>query len=527
MVTTPSNICEEPYYFDANAALNVVHFFEKELKHIKGEWACKNVKLETWQKEFLMEVFGWKETATGNRKYKVVYLEIPRKNGKSFIASGLGLYLTLADNEGGAEVVSAAVDRDQARIVFDTAKQMVFMNPKLKKYAEPYQRQIIVRKTASVYKVISADAFSKHGLNLHGIIVDEVHAQKNRELIDVLKTSTGARRQPLEIYITTAGHDRNSICYELHSYAKKILDGEITDETFYPLIFSADEEDDWTKEKTWKKANPNYGISIKKDYLERECKRAQELPSYENTFKRLHLNIWTEQETRLIPMKKWRDVNETPVDRRMLLGEDCYCGLDLASTKDIAAFVKLFPNEEMNTVFVLPRFWIPRERMMQKIKHDKVPYDVWEKQGLITVTDGEIIDYGVVIKDIQQDAEDFNIKEVAFDPWNAVQLALHLEREGLTMVKCRQNGNNLNYPTKELLAWISAERVLHGGHPILDWMAKNVVGIEDSYGNIRPDKKRSAEKIDGIVALIMGLWRILLNEWEPDLVYKERGLIRL
>jgi len=517
------------YYFDNDAAMNVVHFFERELKHIKGKWAGQNLILEPWQKAFLMEIFGWKRKDNNKRKYRVVYLEVPRKNGKSFIASGLGLYLTLADEEGGAEVVSAAVDREQARIVFDTAKQMVAMNPRLRKHAEAYQRAIIVKETASVYKVISADAFSKHGLNLHGVIVDEVHAQKNRELIDVLKTSTGAREQPLEVYITTAGYDKNSICYELHSYSKRLLDPKdsLEDPEFFPLIFAADEKDDWTKESTWKKANPNYGVSLNEDYFVSECKRAQELPSYENTFKRLHLNIWTEQETRLIPMDKWRAVSEIAVKEEHLIGEECYCGLDLSTTTDITAFIMCFPNAEKNKMMVISKFWIPRERMIERIRRDKMPYDVWEKQGLITVTEGERVDYSIIRKEINELGDKFAMKDIAFDPWNATQLALQLEEDGFEMVQCRQTASNLSYPTKELLAWVCEEAVLHGGNPILDRMASVVVGLEDSSGNIRPNKKKSAERIDGIVGLIMGLWRILVTQNEPDLVYKERGLIKL
>ena len=521
---------DSDYYFDSQTALRVVDFFERELTHVEGEWAGKPVVLEKWQKKFLMEVFGWKRKSDDLRKYRSIYLEIPRKNGKSFLISGLSLYLLLADNEGGAKIVSAAADREQAKLVYNTSLQMVFQNEKLSKMTVPLQRAISVPETNSNFKAISAEAYSKHGLNLHAMLVDELHAQPDRELVDVLKTSMAARRQPMEIYITTAGYDKDTICYEMHTYAKAVAAGKIKDPSFYSLIFAAENDDDWTSPETWKKANPNYGVSVKENYLVRECQIAQDVPAYENTFKRLHLNIWTEQETRFIPMELWRQTDNIPVEMKHLQGEPCFAGLDLSSTTDITAFVMCFPNPEFDKMQVIPKFWIPRAKVDHILKFkstDGLPYDQWEREGLINVTEGDVIDYDVVRRDINEYSDLYNIKEIAFDPWNAMQLALQLEHDGIEMIKCRQSTANLSYPTKEMLSWISGQKILHGGNPILDRMASMVVGIEDSNANIRPDKKKSKERIDGIVAMIMGLWRILLHQQEPELVYKDRGLIKL
>jgi len=281
------------YWFDKQAADDAVWFFENCLTHIKGKWAGQPLLLAPWQGQFIRDLFGWKRK-DGTRKYRTAYVEVPRKNGKSTLCAGIALLLLFADNEPGAEIYSAAADRQQAGIVFSVAKEMLARSADLAGMANAYQSSIAVPATASSYRAISADAFTKHGLNSHGVIFDELHAQKNRELWDVLTTSTGSREQPLVVAITTAGHDKHSICWEQHDYAVKVRDGVIDDPAFLPVIFAADEEADWTDEKVWQQANPNLDISLSRDYLRAECKRAQEVPAYENTFRRLHLNQWTE-----------------------------------------------------------------------------------------------------------------------------------------------------------------------------------------------------------------------------------------
>ncbi len=334
------------FFFDKQAATMAVNFFERLLVHTKGEWSGQRFKLEDWQREqIICPLFGWKRKQDGTRRYRTAYIEIPRKNGKSTLAAGIGLFLLFADGEPGAEIYSAAADRDQASIVFDEAKRMVEQSHELGKRAEPYKRSIVVPSTYSVYRVLSAEAFSKHGLNAHGIIFDELHAQPTRELWDVLTTSSGARRQPLTVAITTAGFDRQSICWEQHEYARQVLEGVIEDPSFFAYISAADEDEDWLDEDVWRRANPNLGVTVKLDYLRNQARKAEQTPAYQNTFRRLHLNQWTQQETRWLDLQAW-DRCAAPVNAKLLEGSICYGGLDLASSSDIASFVLCFPPEK-------------------------------------------------------------------------------------------------------------------------------------------------------------------------------------
>ena len=373
----------DEYYFDRKAAGVVVKFFEKLLKHVKGEWAGQPFILQDWQKKEIIEpLFGWKRASDGSRKFRTAYIEIPRKNGKSTLAAGIALYLEFADGEQGAEVYSAAADREQAAIVFDLAKEMVEMAPQLDKRSESFKRSIIVDETKSVYRVLSADAFSKHGLNAHGVVVDELHVQPNRDLVDVLVTSTGSRQQPLVVFITTAGFDRESICYEYHDYARQVLDGIIDDPSFFAYIAGAEQDDDWLDEEIWYKANPGLDVSVKMDYLRTEAKKAEHVPAYQNTFRRLHLNQWTSQESRWLDINAW-DQCIMEVDPKLMEGAECYAGLDLASTADLASMVLNFPTEEGEDErhAWLPFFWIPEDNMVERVRKDRVPYDAWVRDG--------------------------------------------------------------------------------------------------------------------------------------------------
>ena len=459
-------------------------------------------------------MFGWKRV-DGTRRYRVVYVEVPRKNGKSTLAAGIALYLTFADRENGAQVFSAAADREQAAIVFDLAKHMVERNPQLVGRAEIFRRSMVVPFSASAYRVLSADAHTKHGVNAHGIVFDELHAQPNRNLVDVLKTSTGARRQPVEFYITTAGFDRHSICYEMHEYALKVRDGLIPDDAFLPVIYAASIEDDWTKKATWKKANPGYGVTIKPEYLAAECKRAQEIPGYENTFKRLHLNIWTEQSSRWLPMVRWNECESTHT-RASMLGQECFAGLDLSSTSDLTAFVLDFPRLTLNASgsgvaehVWLAWFWMPEENIAERVRRDRVPYDIWVREGWITPTPGNVIDYDRVRADINALLEQYVIKEIAIDRWNATQLSTQLSGDGFIVVPFGQGYASMSAPSRELEKLVIGGQLDHGHNPVLTWMASNVAVEQDAAGNLKPSKAKSGEKIDGIVAGVMGLARAM------------------
>ncbi|WP_395706995.1 terminase large subunit [Casimicrobium huifangae] len=494
------------FTFDERAAETAVRFFERLLIQSKGEWAGEPFALLDWERHVLREVFGWKR-ADGTRRYRIAYIEVPRKNGKSTFCAGVALYLLEADGEPGAEVYSAAADREQAAIVFDEAKSMVSASPILSKRSQVFKRSITVQSERSVYRVLSADAYTKHGLNAHGVVFDELHAQPNRDLWDVLKTSMGARRQPLMVAITTAGYDRNSICWEMHEYARQVLDGTVEDASFFAYIAAAAPEDDWQDPVTWAKANPGLGVTVKLEYLQEEAKRAAQTPAYENTFRRLHLNQWTQQETRWLSIDAW-DKCAGAVDQVALGGRSCYAGLDLASTTDIAALVLVFPDgEELETYDVLPFFWIPGDNIIARVRRDKVPYDAWVREGLVMATEGNVIDYEAILVKLDELAQRFDIKELAYDRWGATKLIQSLQDRGMNVIPFGQGFASMSPPTKETLNLVLSGRLRHGGNKVLRWMANNMVVRQDPAGNVKPDKSKSTEKIDGMVATIMGIDR--------------------
>lgn len=512
------------YRFDRKAANRVVNYFHKRLVHIEGELAGKPLRLERWQRKLFRRLFGWVKRSDGTRRFRTLYLEVPRKNGKSTIASGLGLYLMHEDGEPGSRVVAAAADREQATIVFDVAKRMVEAAPKLSETLICFKRAIVDHSTASNFLVLSAEAKTKHGKNLHGIVLDEVHAQSNRELYDVLHTSQSARRQPMEVLITTAGFDRNSICYELHEYSEKVNDGIIQDDSFLGVIYAAGPEDDWTKPETWYKANPNLGVSKKLEYMQKECERAKKTPGYENTFKRLDLNIWTEQDSRWLAIDVWDIGGTKKISEEELLGRECYAGLDLASTQDVTAFVLAFPFEN-GIVKVLPYFWIPKDTAAERAKAHRVPYPEWIRDKFIMGTHGNRVDYDFIRLKILELCERFNVREVAYDRWNATQLAGQLEQDGLELIPIGMGFKQMTAPSKELERLVAESKLQHGGHPVLRWMAKNVAIEQNADGEIRPSKKKSNEKIDGIVALIMALDRVTRAAGDSGSAYEERGIL--
>lgn len=520
------------FWFDEAAASRVVNFFSKYLRHTKGRWAGSPFELQDWQRDDIIRpLFGWRRR-DGTRRYRTAYIEIPRKNGKSTLCAGIGLYLLFGDNEPGAEIYSAAADRDQAAIVFEQARSMVEKSPSLLKRCKMYKRSISIPKLGSVYRVLSAEAFTKHGLNAHGIIFDELHAQPHRDLWDVLNTSTGARSQPMMVQITTAGYNRESICWEQHEYARQILEALLEDDSYFAYIAAAGPDDSWTDSATWRRANPGYDITVSAEYLAQECARAEQVPAYQNTFRRLHLNQWTSQESRWLDMRAW-DVCSGPHNwdalPAHLHGREAYGGLDLAKTTDIAAWVLVFPPQDDGLWYVLPRFFIPREGLIERSKRDRVPYDAWVRGGLVLATDGNVIDYDYIQAQIKADGHNYVIKEIAFDRWGATLMSQKLDELGFTMVEFGQGFASMSAPTKELLRLILQREIAHGAHPVLRWMADNVVTREDAAGNIKPDKAKSRQKIDGVVALIMGLDRAVrhFQPPPPPSVYESRGLVIL
>ena len=497
-------------YYDKDAADYAVGFIEC-LCHTKGTWARKPFELIDWQEQIIRDIFGTLKP-NGYRQFNTAYIEIPKKQGKSELAAAVALLLTCGDGEERAEVYGCAADRQQASIVFNVAADMVRMCPALAKRVKilDSQKRLIYLPTGSIYQVLSADVGNKHGFNTHGVVFDELHTQPNRKLYDVMTKGSGdARMQPLYFLITTAGNDTKSICYEIHQKAKDIIEGRKFDPTFYPVIYGADEEDDWTDPKTWKKANPSLGITVGIDKVKAACESAKQNPAEENSFRQLRLNQWVKQAVRWMPMEKW-DKCAFAASEDGLEGRVCYGGLDLSSTTDITAFVLVFPPEDEDDKYmVLPYFWIPEDNLDLRVRRDHVPYDVWERQGFLQTTEGNVVHYGYIERFIEQLGERFNIREIAFDRWGAVQMVQNLEGMGFTVVPFGQGFKDMSPPTTELMKLVLEEKIAHGGHPVLRWMMDNIFIRTDPAGNIKPDKEKSTEKIDGAVATIMALDRAI------------------
>ena len=521
----PTKFMAEGSSYSKEAADYAVSFIEC-LCHTKGTWAGKSFELIDWQEQIIRDVFGTIKP-NGYRQFNTAYIEIPKKMGKSELAAAVALLLTCGDGEERAEVYGCAADRQQASIVFEVAADMVRMCPALIKRVKilASQKRIIYQPTNSFYQVLSAEAYSKHGFNIHGVVFDELHTQPNRKLFDVMTKGSGdARTQPLYFLITTAGTDTNSICYETHQKAKDIIEGRKIDPTFYPVIYGADENDDWTDPEVWKKANPSLGITVGIDKVQAACDSAKQNPGEENAFRQLRLNQWVKQAVRWMPMEKW-DACSFTVNEEELEGRVCYGGLDSSSTTDITAFVLVFPPLDEDDKFeILPYFWIPEDTLELRVRRDHVPYDVWERQGYLQTTEGNVVHYGYIEKFIESLGERFNIREIAFDRWGAVQMVQNLEGMGFTVVPFGQGFKDMSPPTKELMKLTLEQKLAHGSHPILRWMMDNIFIRTDPAGNIKADKEKSTEKIDG--ATIMGLDRAIRcgNDITAS-VYDKRGIL--
>ena len=522
----PTKFMAENAHYDKAAADYAVGFIEC-LCHTKGTWAGKPFELIDWQERIIRDIFGILKP-NGYRQFNTAYVEIPKKMGKSELAAAVALLLCCGDGEERAEVYGCAADRQQASIVFEVAADMVRMCPALSKRVKilASQKRMVYLPTNSFYQVLSAEAYSKHGFNIHGVVFDELHTQPNRKLFDVMTKGSGdARMQPLYFLITTAGTDTQSICYETHQKAKDILEGRKIDPTFYPVIYGAKEDEDWTDPEVWKRSNPSLGITVGIDKVQAACDSARQNPAEENSFRQLRLNQWVKQSVRWMPMEKW-DVCAAPVDAEALEGHVCYGGLDLSSTMDITAFVLVFPPTEEDEPFaVLPYFWIPAENIDLRVRRDHVPYDVWERQGFLMTTEGNVVHYGFIETFIEKLGEKYNIREIAFDRWGAVQMVQNLEGMGFTVVPFGQGFKDMSPPTKELMKLTLEKKIAHGGHPVMRWMADNIFIRTDPAGNIKADKEKSTEKIDGIIALIMAIDRaIRCGNDTSESVYENRGV---
>ena len=523
----PSRFMLPTSHYDKAKADRAVKFIEN-LCHTKGKWAGKRFWLLPWQEQLIRDIFGIVKP-DGYRQFRTAFVEICKKVGKSELAAAVALYLLYADNEPSAEVYGAAADRQQASIVFDVARQMVEMSPALLKRSKlmTATKRIVNYGNSGYYQVLSAEVGGKHGFSVSGLVFDEIHTQPNRQLYDVLtKGSSDARQNPLHFIITTAGTDRHSSAYELHTKAVDILEGRRVDPTFYPVVYGLKDDEDWEDEANWYKVNPSLGYTVDIERLRDAYREAKQNPADEVTFKWLRLNMWVSSTVAWIPDAIFMKGNEE-IDLAALEGRDCYGGLDLSSTGDITALVLMFPpRDEDEKYILLPFFWVPEETIPQRVKAASVPYDIWERQGYLLSTEGNVIHYDFIEKFINDLAEKYHICEIAVDRWNATQMIQNLEGDGFTMVPFGQGFASMSGPTKDFYRLLMEGQIIHGGHPVLRWMAGNVVVDTDPAGNIKVTKAKSKEKIDGIVAAIMALDRCIRNQTEPQgSVYDERGLL--
>lgn len=523
----PSKFMADTSSYDKDEADFVVDFIE-QLKHTKGEFYNKPFELIDWQEQIIRDIFGILKP-DGYRQFTTAYIEVPKKCGKSELAAAVALYMLCADGEQRAEVYGCAADRDQSSLVFDVACDMVRLCPALQKRCDirPSRKAINFGPTNSAYKALSADVAGKSGVNVSALIFDELWVQKDPKFFQMMTVGTSdARKNPLHFIITTAGNDTNTICYELHQKAVDILEGRKKDPTFYPVIYGAKEDEDWTDPKVWMKANPSLGITIGIDKVEAACESAKQNPGEENAFRQLRLNQWVKQSVRWMPMDKW-DACKWDFDEKDLEGRVCYGGLDLSSTTDLTCFCLVFPPEyEEDRYIVMPYFWLPEDTLDLRVKRDHVPYDVWHRQGYIHTTEGNVVHYGYIENFIDDLGKKYNIREIAFDRWGAVQMVQNLEGLGFTVVAMGQGFASMSPPTKELMKLTLEKKLAHNGHPVLRWNMDNIFIRQDPAGNIKADKAKSTEKIDGAIACIMALDRaIRCGNDTGESVYDSRGLL--
>lgn len=513
---------ERGWHFDRRAALRANGFIER-LKHTKGEWAGSRFRLEPWQHFVLWNIFGWKN-ADGTRRFRYAYIEIARKNGKTALSAGVGLYMLFADGESRPEVYSAATVKDQAKICFADAVEIVRATD-LKHYLTPFRNSIVYEVRGGMMKPLSSDYGTHDGLNPSCGIIDEFHAHRDSGMFDVIKSAFGARRQPLMFIITTAGFNKSGACYAYRENVIKVLREVNEDDTLFGIIYTLDTNEEWDDPRMWIKSNPNLGVSLSADYLADQVRDARNRPEAVRNVMTKNLNLWVDAERTWILDDAWQKcVGTTSPDE--LRGCACWGGLDLSNVSDITAYVLLFhENDRFQPV---PYFWIPEERMLEKIRRENINYDRWVAGGYVTVTPGNVIDYDFVKADILRRTAEYDLRSSAYDRWNASQTIIDLQNEGMTCNPFGQGYGSMSAPTREFEKLVLTGRIEHFGNPVLRWMLASTVVKSDPAGNIKPDKERSTQKIDGIIASIMALGEWMTaqaaDERNP---YENRGLLTL
>ncbi len=514
-----------PYKFDMEKGSKVCRFIE-HLKHVKGPLGNRNITLEPWQCWVVSSVFGWvhdRGPRDGKRKFRRSYVEVPRGNAKSTLSSGIGLYMLSADGEAGAEVYSLATTRDQARIVARDAQHMARKSPDMMRAlgVKVNAHNMVVEKTASKFEALSADGSTLDGLSIHFACVDELHAHRTRDLWDVTETGIGKRDGSLLWAITTAGSNRSGICYETRSYLTKVLEGVAKDETAFGAIWTIDEDDNWMEEASFRKANPNWGVSVQPDIVMQSVAKAMQMPAAQNNLKTKHLDVWVNADAAWMDMAAWDRMADPSLMIEDFVGESCTIGLDLATRTDMAAKVYIFQREieEVTHYYLFGQFYLPESAV---VDGRNAQYSGWEIEGRLTVTPGDVLDFGLVESELIEDSSRFDVREISYDPWQATQLSQRLQAQGANCIEFRNTVANFSAPMKEFDALIRSGRLHHSGCPVMSWMTSNVVAHLDAKENIYPRKERPENKIDGVVAALSALGRIMVRE-DDFSVYASRG----
>ena len=526
MVRTKSDelAIAEGCYFDLDAAERPRQFMRLFCRHSKGRWAGQPLELLPWQWEDVVKpLFGWMRP-NGKRRFTRCYCEVPKKNGKSTLSSGLALYLFVGDGEPGPEVYCAAYSRSQAKIVYGEVERMIRKSPDLNSVLQCYAagHRITFPEADGIMMALSSEAGVSEGLNIHGLIFDELHTQRTRDLWDVLRDGGAAREQPLTIVITTAGDDRSIVCKEQHDYARGILEGSIIDTSYLPVIYGASKDDPWDDPATWRKANPSVGHTLTIEGLAEDAKQAKVSPSEKAAFQRRRLNIWVESSERWLDLDYW-DECEDDIELYEGFLHSPYLGLDLSATTDIVALVMAFMVDDR--VAIVPKFWASEGALLKRERENKPRLNAWADQGYIQITEGEVIDYTEIQRAVIDIHTEYQVQAFGVDPWNSHHLCQLLGNEGIHTVQIRQGYKELAPPTKRLEELLLEKRVIHFGNPVMRWMLSNVHCEMDAAGNKKPSRRRSIEKIDGVVALIMAL--ALMGEEMGPSIYEEQGLIVL
>jgi len=489
---------ERGFYFDSKAGMKPIQLFNF-LRHGKGkDFAGKPFILSDWQMFKFYVQYGWMKSDK-RRRFRKAYLEIAKKNGKTAMLGGEAIYHLLLDGEIGAEVYSAATKREQAAICFNDTVQIINKSPKIKEKLKVYKYSIAYENQGNSFKALSSDSSTQDGLNTHFGIIDEYHAWKSNDLFDNIESSMASRSEPMMDIITTAGFNRTTPCYTFRDVCIKVLQGIVEQDDLFPMIFSMDEDDDWEDQQMWQKANPNMGISVKTEFLQSKFKDAKNNPSKINEFKTKQLNMWLDSVKVWIPDDDWQACGGPVID---LKGLPCHGGLDLSSNRDLTALALVFQLPDGSDAY-LWFFWMPEDNVSYRVKNDRVPYDLWINQGYIKTTPGNITDYNFIKAEILMLCEIYNIKAIAFDRWNSSQMVIDLMAEGINMQPFGQGYGSMSAPTKEFERTVYSKSMNHMNNPVLRWMMSNIAIQKDPAGNIKIDKSKASEKVDGPVSAVM------------------------